>query len=267
MLDILDPAGEELRATQPNAMNPMKSMTPSILAATLVLGLLGTLRAADFEGRWKSQFQIRDWQLKYTYEFKVESGKLTGKAFRDRDGEKATVTLQEGKINGDEISFVEIVNTGDQDLRIQYTGKISGDEIKFTRKAGDFGSTEIVAKREKESAPGAVADATGKWRSEFDSRVGHQKYLYEFKLDGDTLTGKATREVNDQKTTTSIHGKVSGGDISFTEPLHVQDQDITIDYTGKIAGDEIKLTRKVGDFATTEIVARRIKQTDAAPKE
>jgi hypothetical protein len=242
-------------------------MTPPILAATLVLGLLGTLRAADVNGRWKSEFQVQDWQLKYIYEFTAQGGKLTGTAFRDRDGEKATVAIQDGKVNGDEISFVEMVKAGDQDLRIEYTGRVTGDQIKFTRKVGDFGSQEIVAKREKEGAPAAAADVTGKWQSEFDSRVGHQKYLYEFKLDGDKLTGKAAREVNGEKTTTEIKGKVTGDDISFTEPLKVQDQEITVDYTGKIAGDEIKLTRKVGDFATTEIVAKRMKAADATPKE
>jgi hypothetical protein len=32
-----------------------------------------------------------------------------------------------------------------------------------------------------------------------------------------------------------------------------------ITYTGKISGDEIKFTRKVGDFATEEITAKRVK--------
>jgi hypothetical protein len=240
----------------------MKSINfpKTILAATLLLALPGPLRAADVNGRWKAEFQVQDSQMKYIYEFKADGPKLTGKCLRDRDGEKATNAVQDGKINGDEISFVEIVKNQDQDLRIEYSGKVAGDEIKFTRKVGDFGSNEIVAKREKEAAPSAAVAVTGKWQSEFDSQVGHQKYTYEFKLDGATLTGKATREVEDQKTTTDIKGKVTGNDISFTEPLKIQDQDIEIDYTGKIAGDEIKLTRKVGDFATTEIVAKRMKE-------
>jgi hypothetical protein len=36
----------------------------------------------------------------------------------------------------------------DNELRITYTGKISDNEIKFTRKVGDFGSSEATAKRE-----------------------------------------------------------------------------------------------------------------------
>jgi hypothetical protein len=35
--------------------------------------------------------------------------------------------------------------------------------------------------------------------------------------------------------------------------------DIRVDYAGQIAGDEIKFTRKIGDFATEELVAKRAK--------
>ncbi len=230
---------------------------PTLLITLAALCGGRALQAADVNGRWKSEFEIQDWHLKYVYELKSDGDKLVGKAFRDRDGEKASAPIQEGKINGDEISFVEIIHAGDQDLRVEYKGKISGDKINFTRKVGDYGSRDIVAMREKEGD--AVSGLEGKWQSEFDSRVGHQKYVYEFKLDGETLTGKATREVDDQKTVTEIKGKFSGGEISFTEPLKTQDREITIDYTGRISGGELKLTRKVGDFATTEITAKRMK--------
>ena len=40
------------------------------------------------------------------------------------------------------------------------------------------------------------ADLTGKWRTEFDTQIGKQKYLYELKADGDKVTGKAIGDVN-----------------------------------------------------------------------
>jgi hypothetical protein len=43
------------------------------------------------------------------------------------------------------------------------------------------------------------------------------------------------------------------------ENITFQDQKLRIEYTGKISGDEIKFTRKVGDFATEEFVAKRTK--------
>ena len=41
--------------------------------------------------------------------------------------------------------------------------------------------------------------------------------------------------------------------------LDYQGQELRIEYTGKIAGDEMKLTRKIGDLATEELVAKRAK--------
>ena len=41
--------------------------------------------------------------------------------------------------------------------------------------------------------------------------------------------------------------------------LDFQGNQVSITYTGKVAGDEIKFTRKVGDFATEEFVAKRVK--------
>ena len=47
--------------------------------------------------------------------------------------------------------------------------------------------------------------------------------------------------------------------MSFTENLDFNGNPLVITYTGKISGDEIKFTRKVGDFATEEVVAKRAK--------
>jgi len=54
-------------------------------------------------------------------------------------------------------------------------------------------------------------------------------------------------------------GTVKGDQIAFTEPLNFQGQEVPITYTGTIAGDEITFTRKVGDFATEQLVAKRKK--------
>ena len=53
--------------------------------------------------------------------------------------------------------------------------------------------------------------------------------------------------------------RVSGDDVTFVEKVNIQGNEIAITYTGKVVGDEIKFTRKVGDFATEEFVAKRVK--------
>lgn len=108
--------------------------------------------------------------------------------------------------------------------------------------------------------PARAADVTGKWSAEFDTQVGVQKYVFDFKLDGEKLSGKASFERMGQKGEADLKGGTLVGDVvSFTEMLDFQGNQIPITYTGKVAGDEMKLTRKVGDFAVEEIVAKRVK--------
>ena len=108
---------------------------------------------------------------------------------------------------------------------------------------------------------GAVraADIDGKWKAEFDSQIGQQKYVFELKADGEKLTGKASADRQGQQTETAIKdGKIVKGEVSFAEPLKFQDQEILIEYKGNIVGDELKLHRKVGDIAEYDIVAKRV---------
>jgi hypothetical protein len=111
----------------------------------------------------------------------------------------------------------------------------------------------------------AAPDITGKWTSEFDSQVGHQKYTFDFKLDVEKLTGTAHRDVDgDVRDTPITDGKVAGDDITFVEVLKTDDQELRIEYKGKITDTELKLTRAVGDIATSDIVAKHA--TDATTK-
>src|SRR5262249_27346047 len=157
-----------------------------------------------------------------------------------REGAKTETALKEGAIKGDQVSFIEPIKIQDQDVRIEYNGKVSGDQIKFTRKVGDFASTEIVANRVKETP----ASLDGKWKTEFDPQIGQQKYSYEFKTDGEKLTGKAMGESQFGKSETPLtEGKINSSGVSFVEMLKLPDREIKIDYSGKLVGDELKLTR------------------------
>lgn len=102
-----------------------------------------------------------------------------------------------------------------------------------------------------------AGDFNGKWTAQFDTQIGTQKYTFEFHVDGSKLTGKA---MNEQFGTTDIaEGKIDGDSITFVEPLSFQGNELRIVYTGKIDGDSIKFTRKVGDYATEELTATRVK--------
>ena len=114
------------------------------------------------------------------------------------------------------------------------------------------------------SAWGADETVAGKWKGQFDSQIGLQKYTFEFKVAGTNLTGTATGEREQGTNTVALtEGKIAKDGISFVEPLKFGDNDIRIEYTGKVAGDEIKFHRKVGDFAEEDFVAKRVKAADA----
>jgi len=107
--------------------------------------------AADVTGTWKSEFDSQIGQQKYTYTLKQDGTNLTGKASSEIQDQKREADLKEGTVNGEDVSFVEMLNFQDNEVRILYTGKIStnGNEINFTRAVGDFAKENIVAKREQ----------------------------------------------------------------------------------------------------------------------
>ena len=118
--------------------------------------------AADITSTWKAEFNTQRGLQKYTFTLKQDGTTVTGKANVERDGEKREAELKEGKVDGDTVTFVEPLKIQDNEINITYTGKISGNEIKFTRKVGDFGSSEATAKREGATpkAEGATTQST-----------------------------------------------------------------------------------------------------------
>jgi hypothetical protein len=118
-----------------------------LLSTLLALTLLPlSALASDLSGTWTAAFDTQIGKQEYTYTFKVEGTKLTGKA-KSANGES---DLQDGKVEGDTVSFVENLNFQGNALKITYTGKVvSADEIKFSRDVAGFAQEELTAKRSK----------------------------------------------------------------------------------------------------------------------
>src|SRR5579864_3339038 len=121
-----------------------------VVCGYLLISTINNAIAFDVTGTWKSEFDSQIGHQTYTFTFKQDGGKLTGKANSVAGDRKREAELMAGKVDGDSISFFETLNIQEREIRITYTGKLSanGNEIKFTRQVGDFGSTEIVARRE-----------------------------------------------------------------------------------------------------------------------
>ncbi len=119
-----------------------------LLAGVWLAGVL-SVHAENISGQWTAEFDTQIGVQKYTFDFKVEGEKLTGKASFERMNQKGEADLQEGKVSGENISFIEKFSIEGNEISISYTGKISGDAIKFHRQVGEFASEDFVAKRAK----------------------------------------------------------------------------------------------------------------------
>ena len=118
-----------------------------LMTTGFLLGLLAlTAFAADVNGKWVAQMTGRNGQTReVTYNFKADGNTLTGTVTTPR----GDTEISDGKIDGDTISFSQIMEFGGNQVKLLYKGTVSGDEIKFTRlREGGQGRTqEFTAKR------------------------------------------------------------------------------------------------------------------------
>jgi hypothetical protein len=113
----------------------------------LALGSLTAL-AADFNGKWTATVESPRGAQTITFDFHVDGAKLTGKVTTPR----GDTDIADGKIDGDTISFAQVMNRDGNEFKITYTGKADGETIKFTRQYGaanDRPAQEFVATRAK----------------------------------------------------------------------------------------------------------------------
>jgi hypothetical protein len=116
-------------------------------------------------------------------------------------------------------------------------------------------ATGLVAQTPPPAPP--KADISGKWTASFDTQIGVQNYTYDFVLKGNVLSGTLS---STNGTSKMAPGRVEGDKVTFVETLTFMDMDIAVTYAGQIvSADEIKFTRNVGEFATEELVAKRVK--------
>jgi hypothetical protein len=117
-----------------------------------------------------------------------------------------------------------------------------------------------IAAQTPSPAPAKAVDITGQWTATFETQIGTQSYTYDFVAAGGKLTGKIKGSLSEAPS--DVHdGKVDADKVTFGETLSFQGMEIKVTYTGSItSSDEIKFTRNVADFATEELIAKRVKK-------
>lgn len=100
----------------------------------------------------------------------------------------------------------------------------------------------------------------GKWTATIDTQIGKQEYVYTIENKDNMLLGSAAMKLDGKDFSSELANvKLDGKKVAFEEKLRFNDTDLLITYSGDLDGDEMKLTRKVGDFATEDFVAKRVK--------
>jgi hypothetical protein len=146
-----------MQSKQNNFVSLIKVVTCTILALGAVVQVQAEDKKADPTGTWSWTTPGRDGgpDRKSTLKLKLEGDKLTGTLSSPgrQGGQSRDTAIEDGKLNGDEISFKVIREFNNNKITQKYHGKISGDSIKgkleFERN-GEAQSRDWEAKREAE---------------------------------------------------------------------------------------------------------------------
>lgn len=108
--------------------------------------------------------------------------------------------------------------------------------------------------------PAFAADISGQWTATIKTPIGDMHYTFDFKAQGETLTGKAVMSMEGVSSESALsEGVVKGDAITFVETLKVQGQELRCEYKGTISGNEIRGSRTVGSFGAEDFIASRAK--------
>jgi len=97
-----------------------------ILASVILIALPGYGQ----DGMWKANVPGPQGDQEMTFNFEVDGDSLTGSVNSEFTGE---AEIQDGKSDGDKISFKHAVALGQRTLTFAYTGTFTDGEIELTR--------------------------------------------------------------------------------------------------------------------------------------
>lgn len=99
----------------------------ALLACT---GSVVELRAAGIDGKWQAEVPGRDGPTPVTFDLKADGQALTGSVSAAMIG---ATEIQDGTVDGNAVSFVQVIARGQRQIRFKYEGKLAGDSLELTR--------------------------------------------------------------------------------------------------------------------------------------
>ena len=85
--------------------------------------------AADVDGKWTGTMSTPNGDVPVNFTFKADGATLNGSTMGPDGGE---VKIQNGKVDGDKITFSITFDFGGMSFTLNYAGAVDKDQIKFT---------------------------------------------------------------------------------------------------------------------------------------
>ena len=100
----------------------------------LIFASMLAVMAADVAGEWKATAEGPNGSMERTLSLKVDGAKLTGETVSSFTGKS---TIENGKVDGDSITFTITAKIQDNEMKISYKGKVTGkDTMTLSSEAG-----------------------------------------------------------------------------------------------------------------------------------
>jgi hypothetical protein len=88
--------------------------------------------AADVTGKYTAEVPGRNGTQTNTFTFKTSGEKVEGTV----GSQMGETPISDGKLSGDTLTFVRVLNFNGNEIKLNYTGKVKGDTIEFTVEGG-----------------------------------------------------------------------------------------------------------------------------------
>ena len=227
----------------------------------LILALCATsavAQSASAAGTWDASLTSPQGKFDVQLVLKQDGEKLSG-VVKGRRGELPA----EGTVKGKDFTLKYTTKFQENDLPITLTGTLDGATIKGSADYGGMAQGEFEAKRATESATKAPeaappaadkANITGAWAFAVETPAGSGTPTFNFKQDGEKLTGQYKGAFGEAPVT----GTVKGNKVDFSFKVEGQGQQATLTYTGTIEKDgTMKGTVDLGEIGKGSWTAKR----------
>lgn len=115
----------------------MKSTITRIVLTVLIAAV--SLMAASVDGKWgfettqRNQKKGTEVTVKVTLDLKTDGAALKGNVITHNPRRDVTAAIQDGKLDGNQITFVTVNQTPNGDVKFTWSATLSGDELRGTR--------------------------------------------------------------------------------------------------------------------------------------